>query len=280
MILIDFNQIALSNILKFMSMKGSQLELNGIRFMILNSIRAYNVKFKKDYGDIIICADHRSWRKEFFPYYKAQRTEWKENSDLDWNLIFESLNQIRDEIDQFLPYKVIHIEGAEADDIIGTISHYKGSEELIIGDRILIISGDKDYIQLQKYANVQCFNPISKSFINHNNPEDYLFEHIVKGDKGDGVPNILSDDNSIILRIRQKAITTKRLNEMKNNLVLSTTRNFIRNKTLIDLSQTPTNIKNKIIEKFDEINSKNRSKLLDYFMKNSLRLMLDKINDF
>ncbi len=82
MIILDYNQIALSNIIAQKLAPEEDL----IRHMILNSIRMYNQKFKKDYGDIVIASDGAmSWRRTYFPNYKASRRKNREESAVDWN---------------------------------------------------------------------------------------------------------------------------------------------------------------------------------------------------
>jgi 5'-3' exonuclease len=230
---------------------------------------------------MIICADDKNyWRRTTFPYYKASRKKNREESELDWNAIFVSLNRVREEIKEFFPYKVIQIETAEADDIIGTIGHLKGTI-LNSGERILILSSDKDYIQLHKYANIEQYDPIRKRWIKHSDPEQYLIEHIIKGDAGDGVPNVLSPDNCLVIGERQKPITQKRLAELSGTITNEQIlRNYKRNQMLIDLNYVPESIKAQVIEKFEEKNIKDKSQLINYFMNNKLRNLMESLSEF
>jgi 5'-3' exonuclease len=216
-----------------------------------------------------------------FPYYKAARRKHREESELDWTSIFNALNKVRQELKDVFPYKVIQIDGAEADDIIGTIIHEEG-RELNTGEKFLILSGDKDYIQLHKYANIKQYNPVLKKWVVHSNPEQYLYEHIVKGDAGDGVPNILSPDNSFVMNIRQKPVTKKRLEEWIdiNKMSSEVKRNYLRNKSLIDLSEVPQHLKEKILEAYSAENTKDRSQLLNFFIKNRLKLLTESLSEF
>jgi hypothetical protein len=282
MILVDLNQVMISNLMANIGNHyNAQIDENMIRHMVLNSLRANKVKFQNEFGEMIICADDKNyWRKTLFPYYKASRKKNREESELDWNAIFAALNRIREELKTFFPYKVIQIDTAEADDIIGTICHKEGTT-LNSGDPILILSSDKDYIQLHKYANIKQFDPIRKRWISHNNPEVYLFEQIIKGDVGDGIPNVLSADNCLVVGERQRPITQKRLAEWnESNMNESMLRNFKRNESLIDLSKVPDTIKNRILEVYEEANTKDRSKLFNYFMENKLRNLMEHITEF
>lgn len=285
MIIVDLNQIILSNLLADGSVgKGHKIDENMVRHMILNTIRSFKVKFGQEYGELIIATDNSNyWRKQYFPYYKANRKKSQEQSKVDWSHVYEVLNKIRQEIKDYLPYRVIDIESAEADDAIGTLCHHYGSD-LNMGERILIVSGDKDFIQLQVYANVKQWDPIRKRWLSHNDPKQYLLEHIIKGDAGDGVPNILSPDNCFVVGERQKAITAKR---MEKYLALSpkqmeapADRNYFRNEKLIDLAKVPEEIKQKVMASYNEQEGKDKSKMLNYFIEYKLRNLTECIGEF
>ena len=283
MILVDLNQVMISNMMmQIGNHKNAQVDENMIRHMILNSLRYNKLKFEQDYGEMIICADDKNyWRRKYFPYYKALRRTDREESELDWNAIFNALNNVREELKEIFPYKVIQIDTAEADDIIGTIVHAEGTM-LNSDNPILILSGDKDYIQLHTYGNVSQYDPTRKRWIKNSDPEGYLHEHIVRGDRGDGVPNILSPDNCLVLKQRQGRVTQKRLDESKdiNNMSDALKRNYIRNKTLVDLSQVPEEIKQQVMDAYRTENTKDRSLLFNYFVKNKLRNLMAHISEF
>lgn len=284
MILVDLNQVMISNLMaQIGNHHNAQLDENMLRHMILNTLRSQRNRFKAQYGEFIICADDKNyWRKKVFPYYKASRKKTREKSELDWNAIFTVLNKVREELKTFFPYKVIQIPHAEADDIIGTIVHKEGTVLNTGAEQILILSGDKDYIQLHKYANVEQYDPTRKRWIKHSNPEAYLFEHIVKGDAGDGVPNILSSDNCLVVGERQRPITKKRLAEWVDVDAMdeSTKRNFHRNKMLIDLECIPDDVKEEVMLQYDNDEGKDRSQLLNYFINNKLKVLMEHINEF
>lgn len=285
MILVDYNQVMLASL--FMSIGNHtniDVDENLIRHMFLNSLRANRKKFKDEFGEIVICSDGKnSWRRAGFPYYKAGRRKSREESELDWTELFRIINLVREEMDEFFPYKVLHFDQCEADDIIGTICHAKGVPMNNGSENILVLSGDKDYIQLHKYANVKQYNPVQKKWIQNNNPDKYLEEHIIRGDSSDGVPNILSADNSIVVGERQKAMTTKRLEDLIKgpDFMDETTKNrYYRNKTLIDLGEVPEKFKEQIIEDFEKEKTVGRSELFSYFVKYKLKNLLTDIQDF
>lgn len=282
-VLVDLSQVMIANLMAQLGThQNAQVDENMIRHMVLNTLRFNRMKFKDEFGELIICADDKNyWRRQVFPYYKAARRKHREESELDWTQIFAALNKVRDELKEHFPYKVIQIDTAEADDIIGTIIHHEG-RELNTGEKFLILSGDKDYIQLHKYANVKQYNPVMKKWVTHSNPEQYLFEHVMKGDAGDGIPNIMSPDNSFVMNIRQKPVTKKRLEEWIdiNKMSSEVKRNYMRNKSLIDLSQVPENLKMSILEAYNAENGKDRSKLLNFFIKNRLKLLTESLSEF
>ncbi len=285
MIIVDLNQVMLSNLLMQLgNHTNAQIEENMVRHMILNSLRSYRTKFRDEYGELVIACDNTNyWRKKIFPYYKANRKKSQEKSDLDWKSIFECMNKIRAELKEFFPYKVIDIESAEADDIIGTLVKNFGSE-MNSGEPILILSGDKDFIQLHTFGNVKQYDPTRKKWVTHKDPHMFLKEHIMKGDSSDGVPNILSSDNCFVVGDRQRPLTAKRMEQyMKVNpteLETSIARNYFRNEQLIDLNHTPEEIRVKVMESYNAQSNKDRSKLMNYFIVNKLRNLTEHIGDF
>jgi hypothetical protein len=284
-ILIDFNQVILASLFVGIGNHHNiDLDENLLRHMFLNSIRSNRKKFHKEFGEIVICADGKnSWRRETFPYYKANRRKSREESELDWNELFRMINTIRSELKDHFPYKVIHIDHCEADDIIGAVVHEHGTELNIGAEQFLILSGDKDYIQLHKYANVKQYDPVRKKWVQNSDPDKYLMEHIIKGDSGDGVPNILSPDNCLAIGERQKMMTANRLaNFLKgpDHMDENTVRNYHRNKMMIDLTEIPDAYKKKILEDYSMDKEVGRSQLFDYFMKNKLKNLITDIQDF
>ena len=282
MILIDMNQIAVANLMMNLKMNNSKtIDENMVRHMILNSIRMYRKEHYNEYGEVVLTWDSKhSWRRDYFPEYKASRRKGREESDLDWDDIFSTLNKIRNEIKENFPYKYIEVFGAEADDIIGFLCE----EYNQTFGKILIISGDKDFIQLQKYPNVTQWSPITKKQVNGFDPTIYLKEHILKGDTSDGVPNVLSPDNTFTDGLRQRPLSRKKIQSWLvgggSDWNDEVKRNFQRNLTLIDLTQTPEELKNQIRLEYNNASHGDRSKLLNYFMTYKLRELTDNIGDF
>lgn len=253
-----------------------------IRHMSLQSILSIKKKYSEKYGKIVICCDnYHYWRKDIFPYYKAHRKADREKSKHDWNFIFTTLNKIEGELREHFPYKILNVEGAEADDIIGVLCSR-------VMENVLIVSSDKDFMQLQKYSNVSQYSPRMKKFLKTSNPTKFLMEHIIRGDKGDGIPNFLSEDDSIVTNTRQRNINTQYLEEWLKQVpekfckTEDMLRRYYRNKTLIDLDMIPEVIKENIINEYAAWNEKpfSRSNLLNFFVNNNLRSLTENIGDF
>ena len=287
MIIIDMNQISLASLMMHLNMtKTKEPDENMVRHMILNSVRMYRTMFNDEYGEVILTYDSKHyWRRDFFPQYKSNRKKGREADNKDWDAIFEVLNKIKAEIKENLPYKFLEVYGAEADDIIATICKYSQTEkDRSKNEKIIIISGDKDFIQLQKYLNVKQYSPILKKLVNGSNPETYIKEHILKGDTGDGVPNVLSPDNTFTDGLRQRPLGKKKIevwldmdiSEFKDEVK----RNYQRNEKLIDLSKIPNELESEIITKFHEAPFGDRSKLLNYFIKSRLKNLTETIGEF
>ena len=283
MILLDFSNIIVGSIM--VSHKIPDTERFGedfIRHLVLNSIRSYRNKYKNKYGEIVICTDfHSSWRKEVFPFYKAhrkvERDKQKAEKGMDWSALFETINKIIIEIDTFFPYKVIRVEHAEGDDVIAVLSR-------TFKEKSLIVSSDKDFSQLYKYKWISQFSPMKQKMLNGIDPIRYLKEHIIRGDKGDGIPNILSDDDCIVSGVRQKSISKKKivnwLDQDPHDFNDEMKRGWIRNKILIDFDLIPKNIATAILKQYNEEKKYQQGQLINYFIKNRLKYLMENMGDF
>jgi len=280
-IIVDLNQVMISTLMvQIGNHKNISIEEDLVRHMVLNSIRGHKVRFSEEFGEMVIaCDDKNYWRKQIYPYYKANRKKERDASELDWNAVFEVLNKVRDELKTNFPYKVIQVEHAEADDIIATLT-----KEFCYRENILILSGDKDFGQLQKYPNVKQYSPVLKKYIKCDNPDLFLKEHIIRGDASDGIPNFLSPDNVFVMGGRQSPITTKKVTdwlmhkpeEFCNETML---RNYKRNQQLIDLECIPEDIADQVMEQYNS-QQKDRSKLFNYFVEHKLKNLMECIGDF
>ena len=282
MILLDYSQTVIGS---FMAVgRGNPVvEEDLLRHTILNSIRMFRNKFVKDYGEMVICCDGKdNWRKKVFPEYKANRRKNRENDITDWKTLFELLHEMREDLNKYFPYKVMHIDSAEADDIIGVlVEERQGIEH----SPTLILSSDKDFIQLQKFDKVKQWSPLQKKFI-VGDPAESLYDKTIRGDTGDGVPNILSSDDTLITEgKRQTPVTKKKMElwrgkkpeEFCNEAML---RNYHRNKTMVDLRETPESIRINIVNQYDNQEAGDRSQLLNYFVDKRLKNLMEVIDEF
>ena len=278
MIIVDINQIMISNLMVTIHRDNLELSEDLVRHMVLNSLRGHNKKFRKEYGDMVIACDSGNvWRRQAFPNYKAGRKETREKSEHDWTMIFDILSKVKDEIKTFLPYKVIEVESVEADDIIAVLCRRTN-------EKVLILSGDKDFIQLHN-DRIKQYNPVLNKFVGQGeNPSLYIREHILKGDRSDGIPNVLSDDNVFIEGRRQRPLSKKKIEAWCNEIVPTFNeeeqKNYDRNKQLIDLGCIPRELEDKINREFDNFEVATRDKILGYFINKKLKTLIESIDEF
>ena len=273
--------------------KDSDINIDLVRHMILNTLRSFKTRWGDEYGDLVIACDNRRyWRRQVFPQYKASRKKTREDSGYDWSSIFEGLSLVKHELQQHMPYPVIDVDGAEADDVIGTLAEWSQENDLVEEGLfesprpLLIISGDHDFQQLQKFPNVVQYSPLKKRFVTiKESAEAILREHIIRGDKGDGVPNILSEDDSFVEGRRQRPIRKTLVAEWKSKkpeewVTGEMAAGYIRNKTMVDLSQTPEEIKEQIVFQYTKQLNKSSEDMYKYFMNFSLDRLIEVIDEF
>ena len=279
MIIVDLNQIMISNLMVQINGRNAvELSESLVRHMVLNSLRGHYKRFRREYGEMIIACDSGNvWRREVFSNYKAGRKKVREKSGHDWTTIFEIMSKIKNEIKEHMPYKVIELDTAEADDIIAVLV------KKYINQKILILSGDKDFIQLHNNR-VKQYNPVLNKFVGKGEtPSIYIKEHILKGDRSDGIPNVLSDDDVFIEGRRQRPLTKKKIEAWLNGAYVLTEeeqKNYDRNRELIDLSLIPPELEAKIYNEFDEVKVAHRSKILNYFITRKLKTLIEVIDEF
>jgi len=282
MIIFDYNQVAISNLMEQIGSSKTQVEESLVRHMILNTIRTYVKKFKETHGpEVVIACDNKNyWRRDIFPHYKAGRKKARDSSGHDWNTIFECLNKIRDELRDHSPYKVITVDTCEADDIIATLATKYSATQ-----KVMILSSDKDFAQLQRYPNVEQYSPILKKYIKEPLPLLQLKQLIIRGDKGDGIPNILSPDDVFVVGGRQKPITEAKIigwmnQEPKEFCNEDMLRNFSRNEILIDLTKIPERLTTEILHTYDNSSGHTKQEFMNYMIANRLKNLIEVLNDF
>ena len=281
MIIVDLNQIMISNLMVQINGRNAvELSEDLVRHMVLNSLRGHYKRFR-DYGEMIIACDSGNvWRRKVFANYKAGRKKVRDKSGHDWTKIFEIMSKIKNELKEHMPYKVIEIDTAEADDIIAALV----KKSYYTNQNVLILSGDKDFIQLHNNR-VKQYNPVLNKFVGKGEtPSIYIKEHILKGDRSDGIPNVLSDDNVFVEGRRQRPLTKKKIEAWVNEIVMTFTeeeqKNYDRNRKLIDLSLIPPELEAKIYNEFDEVKVAHRSKILNYFITRKLKTLIEVIDEF
>jgi hypothetical protein len=288
MILLDFSNIIVGSIMVASKVPDEErFSEDFIRHLVLNSVRSYRKKYKDKYGEMVICTDYlSSWRKVAFPFYKAHRKKQREKQDkeqgMDWSALFETIARITDELKANFPYKVVQVPHAEGDDVIAVLAKYANND---LNEPSLIVSSDKDFNQLYKYKKIRQYSPMRGKMLKGIDAEAYLKEHIIRGDKGDGIPNILSADDCIVEGNRQKPITKKKVAKWlmldredfcDNGMV----HGWDRNQELIDFEFIPPTIVLDIMEQYNGQTPPNRSGLLNYFVKHRLKMLIEHIGDF
>ena len=278
MILVDNNQIILSALFAQMKSTG-EVDENLVRYMTLNMYRLIRSKFKKQYGDMILCHESKnSWRRDYFDEYKLNRKKQKETSSMDWDEIHSILERIRQEVKENFPYKNMRVDRCEGDDIIAVLAR-----RFHLDEEIVVVSSDKDFQQLQKYDGVVQYCPRKKRFLNCENPDYFLFEHIVTGDSSDGIPNVFSDDDTFITEgKRQNRIIRKKLDIWYHNqqdFSKTCQHGWHRNKIVIDFDEIPEYIIDSINSEYDNCD-KGKNDVLNYCIRHKLKNLMENLNDF
>jgi hypothetical protein len=295
MIIVDYSQTAISTLMgELRGRTDAEISTPLVRHMIVNALRSYKNKYGKEYGEIVIACDNKHyWRKKMFPYYKANRKKARDTSGFDWHAIFEALNQVKQELSEHFPYPVVEVESAEADDIIASLVLWTQDNDVVqegldvIAQPVLILSGDHDFTQLQRYKNVKQYSPIHKKWVKAEESIDkVVMEHILLGDKGDGVPNFLSPDDVFVSGGRQKPIRKKDLEEWKKLPIshwdgTQHETNIRRNANLVDLRNIPEDVKNNIINNYtSQKGVRDKSQLLNYFIAHKMKNLMEHITEF
>ena len=285
MVLVDFNGLAIGSIMGQLS-HGEELSENLVKHIIINNLRVYRNKYKEaDYGKMVIACDSYSWRKDVFPEYKAARKANRATDKHDWPMIFDLIEDTLNDLRENFPYAVIKIDSAEADDIIGALTVHKSTP--LIGEDVVIISADKDFIQLQQYGHVIQWSPMFNKMVKEDNPRRYLFEHLLKGDSGDGVPNANSHDDVFTTGSRQTPMTQKQIDKYWDNhddlemiMKPNVFRNFMRNVQMIDLTNTPDGIREAAINIYENYKYPPRTNILTYLIEHRMKMLIDSAAEF
>lgn len=276
MILIDFSQTIIAGLMAQLKANDGEMSEDLLRHMIINSLRNYQKRYAEEYGEMVLCTDAANpWRRDFYPHYKANRKKARDNDDMDWTLIFDTLHKVKMEIKENFPYRYMYVENAEADDIIAVLCR-------TTNEKVLIVSGDKDFQQLHKYSYVKQWSPNLNKFVVQDRPEEFLKEHTLRGDKSDGIPNILSNDDCMIEGIRQTPLRKPVFDAYMRMTIESDDkyyRNYLRNQTLIDFDFIPEDVESRILQEYEKTEVV-QGKVFDYLRTHRLDDLLTNVEDF
>lgn len=278
MLLVDMSNLVFSAASDYNRKTGEQIDLKLLRHIVLSTLKSVKDKLKDYTKDgVVLCFDSKHyWRRDLFPLYKGKRAATREKDKMDWQLLFAAYKDLKEEFKDNLPYYCLEVDGAEADDIIAVLSTRFGQNR-----EICIASADGDFIQLQQNVSpkIKQYSLFHKKFITPKNQAYDLFEHIICGDTGDGIPNILSDDDAIMNpEKRQKPVTKKKLAEWEKHGIaapenfcgdLEALKRFERNRQLIDLRCVPQELRMKIVEDFDNTVPAS-GQVFNYLVRNKL----------
>lgn len=280
-LLADMSNLTFATCLDYHARTRETFDMALVRNLVLDKLATEKKRLSK-YGDVVLCFDgKRYWRRNAFPLYKGKRAEVREKDSFDWNAFFPMYSQLKIELAENFPYKSLEVEGAEADDIIGTICKVYGPHR-----DICILSSDKDFLQVQQNIcdRVKQWSIFHKKFLTPQNTKYDLFEHIVRGDDGDGIPNILSDDDTFMVQgKRQKPIRKDKLAQWekfglaqpeKFCATFETLEKFKRNQNLIDLRCIPDDLTSKIVDAYNEAEPVH-GRVFNYCVKNRLTRILE-----
>lgn len=289
-ILLDFSQIVLSACHVFeneLSVYNQDKDgaKNILRHVILSQILHWRTKYHDSYGEVIVCCDGKNyWRKNIFPQYKANRKKAKRESIIDWGLVFGMMDTLIEDLRSFFTYKVLKVDGAECDDVISTLirsARENGSDE-----PFMIVSADKDFLQLQRFPRVWQVSPMRKTAVVSKNPEADLAEKIIRGDAGDGIPSVLNDDCAYVDETYKSSRMSRKMFErlMSEGYDNCSDRvikaHWERNRTLIDFRFIPAEITSAILKRFAEPPQGNKVKMFNYLTEKRCYKLLDRIEDF
>ena len=286
-LLIDFS--AISNATFFINLKDKTIKdqdelLNLWRHSLLTSILKRKKKINPD--EIILAIDSYSWRNDYFQYYKAVRKANKTKSDIDFDFFYKASDKLIKEIKAYFPWYVIEKRGAEGDDILAILSNH-----LHKNNDVVLLTSDKDMVQLLKLNNVKYYSYRDDEYKNIKNPYEVLLRLILSGDKDDGIPNLLSPDNIFVSEGRQKQCGPQKQDKILQQGIddfldenPECKENYQRNKKLIELSKQtiPEEVWNEVIDEFENYEKVESDfiNILTFFRKNNMKMLQDRIQEF
>lgn len=289
-LLVDLSQIASATMMHTVK-EGEKITTSFMRHLILSTLKHNVLKFRKDgYEDVIICVDNAMpsyWRREEAYYYKKNRAKGREESSWDWEGYFLGLRTVIDEFKKYMPYTIIDVPKAEADDGIAVLTQKLSLE----GRKIMIISSDGDFTQLHKYPNVSQYSPMQKKLVKSKtgSPALDLMTKVIKGDGKDNVASIKVRSDFLYTKIegeRMPPIKAKFVEECLDSdditklLSESEYKRFLENRLLIDFDYIREDIKNAILDLYNNYKVPGKNKIYSYFVKSGLSKLMKDIGQF
>ncbi len=271
-IYIDFSVLAYRNLF---SMKSTidQFGYEILRHVFLKNILAYIRDFNPN--KVFIAVDvGQSWRKKVYSLYKGKRKEARDKQDVDWEKFYGICNSVVDELKKNFPFYTIGINHVEADDIIAYLVRNEDTD-----NEKVIITSDRDYIQLLKYNNTKIFDPLKNKFMECLNPFHALELKICSGDKSDNIPPIYHRWGEKTAEKNILSGNLKKMLEQKDNNgePCEISRNYERNKKLIDMEKLPKSVEKGIDLYLEEYKISSTKSIMKYFIENKLSELLGDI---
>ena len=283
--------------------------------LTLNSVQSVVRRFagSTDYH-VVFCTEGRSWRKDFYAPYKANRAVKRQSlteAEVELDTMFW---QTYESMIEFLKNKtnvsVLRCATAEADDLIARFIHLHPQ------DQHYIISSDTDFVQLIA-PNVKQFNGVNDQFITLEgyfdsrdrpikdsktkepklvgDPQWLLFEKCMRGDSSDNVfsayPGVRTKSTKKTVGLTEAYADRTAKGFSWNNLMLHrwTDHNglehrvlddYLRNVTLVDLTAQPQDVKDTVDQSIREgLNVDHVQSVGIHFMKFCAKYELNKISE-
>jgi len=238
---------------------------------------------------VVIAVDSRkNWRKDYFESIKQKyftnygakidlddygyKINRKKDSKYDWNKIYEIANDVIDVLDKSTDVAVVRVERAEADDVIGVCAKYEANK----GKQVYISSSDKDFRQLLiNCKNIHLWHPITKSWIEEEDPVRFMQILYLTGDPGDDVPQT---------KPRMGPGTAlKTIPNLPGLLAVDKDFRFRyeTNLKLINFDFIPQDIQDDILKEYNKNHLQySQMELLDFFSKYKIVQLIDRVNQF
>lgn len=201
-LLVDFNNLLFRTLyVREVYIQSEIPDFQLWRFLVYDSIYSCIKRFR--ISEVVLAVDDKvSWRRSYFPRYKESRKKQRDKSDVDFKIVFSVINKFIRELKHSMPFKIIKVRSAEADDVIGILALEFGN--------CIVSSNDEDFMQLVGEKDNRLWNPSNQKFsefpININkdkkgtpvmckSKEEFLNYKILMGQPKDDIFNIKTPTN-------------------------------------------------------------------------------------